>query len=729
MPNEPDARLERARGNRADYAFGTAEGWDAFRVARWHGVEQLSRPFHYEITLVRDATRGPADLQVLVDGAATLAIAHQHGVRPVHGVVGAAEELDRTRTMILYRVELVPHLVRARHRSTCRSFRKKSLKDAIARLLENTGGEGGGLIPRPAALHPSGVELTSYVTPTAGYRWSLLDSASARLSDPEYRSTVIQYNESDFDLLSRLLEEEGLTYHFEHTAEGSTMVLSDRLGAAPAYGAPMHVVQRANDGGADSWREHVHAFRQRFDLRPRAARVVDQDRMVPRLRLEGRTDGAAVQSTGAHASFACPGGSAYCDLFSRLAMERHDAQRALATGTGAVRALEPGVRAIIRDGEGLRDDRDVLFERVEAYAQEFLPEGTSLDREPFGFDDRPHRVPFYENRFRALHADVPYRPELTVPKPRMGGIHRAIVTNEEGGAANPEINANANGDVRVRFAWDDRLPEAGVASSQWIPVVNAWGGTGWGAHHTPRVGQTVMVAFHDGDVDQPVVLGGYYSAQTPPPYDASKTPTVSGMRSQSSPGGGGSNEISFDDSAGNEMLSTNAQKDASHSVGNDASHSVGNDYDQDIGGDEQRSVNGDKTASVGGAKSTSVGGPHAETNGQDKSVTVAGTYRVDAEEIDLFGTAEVHAQGKMVSAFGDTISLMTSGGASFILKGSSAFLGADTVTVSGLVVKVGGGVVLVDGGVTIRLQVGGSTVSMSAAEIVEVASLIHLNPG
>ena len=343
--------------------------------------------------------------------------------------------------------------------------------------------------------------------------------------------------------------------------------------------------------------------------------------------------------------------------------------------------------------------------------------GTVLDREPFGFDGRIARTPFYENRFRALRADVPFRPDLTIPKPRMGGLHRAIVSNEEGAAPNPEINSNANGDVRVRFAWDDRMPEPGIASSHWIPVVNAWSGTGWGAMQTPRVGQTVYVAFHDGDPDQAVVLGGYYSAQTPPPYDASRSPTVSGMRSQSSPGGGGSNEISFDDSAGSEKFSTNAQKDASDVVGND--------YNQDVGGDHGEDITGDKSTDVGGDHSHNVGGSEVQTRGADKLVKVGGNYTISAGgDINLDGDMVFVSARSSVLVSAPRIELSTvKGAAELVLEGSNA-----TLQANGLL-KAGGLTVLVEGDAVVEISAGGnSAITLSASMIRQIAAFIYLNP-
>src|SRR2546423_1291579 len=119
------------RGSTADYVLGTAEGWDAFQVVRWHGIEAISQPFQIDITLMRTAAQGPVDLDALLDADPTFRISSQSRWRPIHGILAEAEEIDRTAQIILYRALLVPHFYRARYRRRCRNFHKKSLLDII----------------------------------------------------------------------------------------------------------------------------------------------------------------------------------------------------------------------------------------------------------------------------------------------------------------------------------------------------------------------------------------------------------------------------------------------------------------------------------------------------------------------------------------------------------------------------------------------------------------------
>ncbi len=228
----------RNQGNQADYMLGTDEGWDAFGVVRWHGIEELSQPYRYEITLQRQASSGAVDLDKLIDASATFAIASQGKWRLVHGILAEAEELERTSQLIFYQVLLVPPFWRARHRRRCRNFLGHSLVDIVSAVLENRSPvhpKGMGGLTRFSSgqapdLHPS---FSSFSPPTASYRWDVKNTK--RIGDGTARPYVVQYNESDFDFVSRLLEDEGLTYYFEHAQDQVVLAITDLPGVSPMY--------------------------------------------------------------------------------------------------------------------------------------------------------------------------------------------------------------------------------------------------------------------------------------------------------------------------------------------------------------------------------------------------------------------------------------------------------------------------------------------------------------
>jgi type VI secretion system secreted protein VgrG len=175
----------------------------------------------------------------------------------------------------------------------------------------------------------------------------------------------------------------------------------------------------------------------------------------------------------------------------------------------------------------------------------------------------------------------------------MRGSQTAVVV----GKAGEEIWTDEHGRIKVQFHWD-RLGEKDEKSSCWIRVATRWAGKSWGEIHLPRIGQEVLVDFIDGDPDNPIVVGALYNADQPPPFDLPPQQTRSGMKSRSSKGGGGYNEISIDDRAGEEEVVIHAQKDMNTRVENDQSAVVGHDRSVSVGNDESISVGNDRTISV-----------------------------------------------------------------------------------------------------------------------------------
>jgi type VI secretion system secreted protein VgrG len=632
----------RNRGNQADYVFGTAEGWDTFGVVRWHGIEELSQPYCYEITLQRQASSGAVDLDKLLDAGASFRIASQNRWRVVHGIIAEAEEIDQTSQLILYRVLLVPPFWRARYRRRCRNFLGKSLVDIVSAVLENRSPahpQGmGGLVPFTSAQAPDQPpSFASFSPPTASYRWDVKDKA--RCEDRTVRPYVVQYNESDFDFVARLLEDEGLSYYFEHAQDQVVLAITDMPGVSPMFDEDATLsMRRVITSGTSQQQEIVRSFRDTRRLRSRAVRVRDWDYHRSAAPLEAKAEDSTLDPdlsghfefpVGEEAVKAHPGQNA-----ATVRKQRYDAERALREGSSTVRTMAPGYRFALHDGDGIHPDVKLLAARVETFATELAPQGTLLDEEPFGFANAPGPLAAgFDSRFLALAEAVPFRPPMRTPRPRIHGVQAAVVTAEEfPDGDRPVINGDELGRVRVRFPWDqhadtnDKTP-----TSTWLRVSQFWAGAGYGALYTPRVGHEVLVAYMQGDPDQPVIVGRVYNAQHTPPYDAKKDPTKSSVKSQSAEATkevDGSNEIRFEDKAKKEEIFLHAQRDFNEVVV--ASHSTG--------------VGGDQSNGVGGNQSNSVKGHRMHTVDDYETVTVG------SDRTTLFKANEHHT----VSGFRDT---------------------------------------------------------------------------
>lgn len=652
-----DQQGARNQGNQADYLLGTAEGWHAFQVVRWHGVEELSQPFRFDITLMRQATDGPVDLDRLLDVGATFRIASQNRWRTVHGILAEAEEIDRTDQLLLYRVLLVPHFWRARYRRRCRNFLKKSLFEIVSSVLENRSPEHprglGGLSRFSAAqgpdLHPS---FDSFTPVSAAYRWDLKDEE--RVKDRTRHPYVVQYNESDFDFVARLLEAEGLTYYFEHGRDQEVFAITDKPGVSPMFDEDtIFALRRRSRAGSAREQEVVRSIRTARRLSSRAVTVRDWDyhRSVAPLEASIEESGSD-PDLGRHFEFPAgedavrkePGAHA-----ARIRKARHDVERSLREGSSNVRTMAPGHRFTLHDADDIDPDAKLLAARVETFATELTPQQTTLDEEPFGFAGATGPLAAgFDSRFVALPDDIPFVPAMLTPRPRIHGVQAAVVTAEEYPEGDrPVIHADELGRVRVRFPWDQR-PDIGdkTPTSRWIRVSQFWAGTGYGATYMPRIGHEVLVAYMQGDPDHPVIVGRVYNPQHPPPYDPSKEPTKSTVKSQSAEAKkevDGFNELRFDDRAKKEEIFLHAQRNlnevvlACHatSVGGDQSNSVGGNQSNAVKGHREHTIDDYETVTVGSDRTTnfkanehhSVGGFRDTSIGANEDLAVGGFRR------------------------------------------------------------------------------------------------------
>lgn len=627
----------------ASYVFGCAEGWDVFTVVRAHVIEEVSKLARVEVVLFRDPALGPIDLGAVVDTSAALRFSTALRWRAFHGLIVEAELLDQTSTALFYRFLLEPHLGRAARRSSSRTFVAKSIVEIVSAVLENkapgnASGAGGLRAYRDGALSQADdppVASTGFQEPLALYRWAVDDRLLAA------RPFVVQYNETDLDFVQRLLEEEGVHWVIEHGLEGSVLTLADRVGSGALMHQDVLVFQAATNVVASAATETVRSLSTARRARARAVRVRTYLPATPLALVEAEV--AEDKNASAIAEFVeypAPEVAASdppCDRAASVQLERLVCEAAFASGTGNVRSVELLAPFRLTDAAGVRDDAFLYAVRFEWIAVSLPIQGdTALDTLVFAFEHgapastQSSGAPSFECRLTTLPVEVPFRPARTTPRPRIAGVQPAMVTAEELLPGTPEINTNSDGSVRLRFPWDQRPIEAGVPSSRWVRVSHHWAGIGYGALHNPRVGHHVLVAFRDGDPDRPVIVGRMYSSQQPVPYDPSERPTVSTLKSNTSPGGDGFNEFRFEDKKGSEEIFLHAQRDlnevilASHSttVGGDQSNSVGHDQSNSVGGKRTHDVRGTELVHVHGDQTTLFDSNETHFVGIDRGATI-----------------------------------------------------------------------------------------------------------
>ncbi|HLL54264.1 MAG TPA: type VI secretion system tip protein TssI/VgrG, partial [Myxococcaceae bacterium] len=465
------------------------------------------------------------------------------------------------------------------------------------------------------------------------HRWA----ASGSYAPREY---CVQYRESDFDFISRLMEWEGLFYFFEHAADKHTLVIGDSAGAFSTMpgGAKLPFRERTGQVPAE---EHVAAFSLAHRVRSAAVMTRDFDFKKPSLDLTATSDGGAFTGLETYdyaEGYVAPGDG------KRLAKARlQEAQRDTFThaGESACPRLCPGF----------------AFELEEApagLAGKYVPVRV---RHEGSRPERPGTSPvlddgLYRNEVLALADGVPFRPSRRTPRPVVPGIQTAVVV----GPGGEEIHPDEYGRIKVQFHWD-RHGAKDDKSSCWIRVAQVWGGPAWGGLFLPRIGQEVVVRFLEGDPDRPLITGAVYNGANTPPYPLPDEKTKSTLKSNSSLGGDGFNEFRIEDAAGQEEIFVHGQKDETLVTENNKSQEVRGYEDLLVKKDRKKTVEGNQMLSVGvddvgvigGSQSlrvirdrrTATGGDHMEAVTGNQSVTVSRNRDVKVVKVssDLVGAA------------------------------------------------------------------------------------------
>ncbi|KYF55716.1 hypothetical protein BE08_06280 [Sorangium cellulosum] len=658
----------------SEFTFHWEDGgpsWNHLHVVGFVIEEALSAPYQARITLQARGLDDEVDPADLIGKLSTLRILT--GVEPplrcVHGLIVEAVELGPSVLGMTYEVVLMPPLVRAMHRRRSRIFLNKTTRQILQAVLAGDPRMQPGDPPQGAA-EPG----DAFVTPSEMFAFRIRDPA--RLDDPNARPYCVQYEESDFDFVARLLEEDGISYHFEHTDRAVVLVLSDsdegRLRLAPFEPLTPHTRGR-----------HLDNVRLGNRLRPTRVKLTDYNWEKPNL------DMAAEASAGDGDLFVAAYPGRYADAprqgkpIARALLERLQTEARFATAEGACRLLGAGT-VFFLDHPVDRYDGEYLVTRAElrGAAEGELAGGFGVRRDP----GTPDGVPFWARvecarRGVAGRAEESrFRPARRTQKPRIHGSQTALVVDEPG-ARGAEIHVggpagNENGCVRLKFHWDTEVERhRKEPASCWVRVSQSFAGAGGGAVFHPRVGTEVVVEFIDGDPDRPLVTGRVYNGVQKPPAAGKGAATVSTFKSMSSPGGKTHNELSFDDTAGKEQIKLSAGKDMNTDVGHNRSETVTNDSTSTVkvnrteetgsnrtahvGGKNEESVDGDESITVGGRQTLTITSGQEMTVTADRKLTVTGPHEVSTgpETYTVNGPQKVTVTAAKTETVGATFDL------------------------------------------------------------------------
>ena len=582
-------------------------GWE---VVGLRLSERFNEPYKLGLELRSDDPDADATAMLGASIVVTLDRAGLH--RELCGIVECVGDGVYEQGHTLADLTVVPALMTLAQRRTSRIFSDMSIPEILAEVLE------AGLGPYQRSVDTSCVS-----------------------GDYPVQEYTVQYRESDLDFVHRMLEEHGIGYRFDHADGVETLVLFDGPEAyaeLTSYANEAGTLPMILTGGSSGTREDVRAFQRQSQLRSTVARSTVFNWLAPDETIDFEDDESADLSNPNGAELGPeredydheePGTlSGYrsegldLDAVARqVALRRklHQRDALRFVGTTTAMQLRPGARFELLDHPSADFNRKYLVVAVEHSA------GDRIN------PDHPDEA--YTNRIECLPIEVEWRPERKTRRPRMPSMQTARVVGPPG----EEIYTDEHGRIKVQFHWDRRKHDDEGASC-FIRVVQAWAGNGWGSTFLPRIGMEVAVTFIDGDPDRPVVTGCLYNGQNTPPYALPDDKTKSTIKTQSSPGGGGFNELRFEDAAGSEEIYIHAQRDFNEVVLHNHNTTVGNNQTNKVAVDQTQIVRGDQKENVAGHQSVSVGG--------NRTVKVTGNF-----EETLEGTETRMVTGDVTEVF------------------------------------------------------------------------------
>ena len=605
-------------------------GPDILLLKHLGGTDELGRLFEYELQLT--SVDGAIDLNQLLGKPMSLSLQLADGSeRFFHGLVARCSQGVNRGQFASYQVILRPWLWLLSRTSDCRIFQNQTIPQIIKQVFRDLG-------------------------------FSDFEEALSRpYREWEY---CVQYRETSFDFVSRLMEQEGIYYYFRHEQERHVLVLADAYGAhhnAPGYASvpyyPPDEQQRERD--------HIDDWQLAQQVQPGSLELNDYDFQRPSARINVRSAMPRPHTAGDYPLYDYPGTYVQSQDGEHYARTRIEALQSLHEQIelkGNARGLGSG-HLFSLSGFG-REDQNREYLIVHArydLSQESLESGGSGEGAQFS------------SQLGCIAAQQNFRPLPTTRRPIVQGPQTAMVV----GPADEEIWTDQFGRVKVHFYWD-RHDQSNENSSCWIRVSQAWAGKNWGSMQIPRIGQEVIVSFLEGDPDRPIITGRVYNAEQTVPYNLPANATQSGMKSRSSKGGSPANfnEIRMEDKKGAEQLYIHAERnqdivvevDESHAVGHDRHKSVGHNETVTIGEDRLRAVQCNDVLHVGGTKSDSVSTQYLiEAGAQIRLVCGQSVLEMNAGgEINISGTSfKIYASGKGDIDTGGRLDL-NSGGASAV---------------------------------------------------------------
>ena len=544
-------------------------------------IEEISRlPFAECVVLHDEGKEGleptVLDVQKILGQPVAVEFTTQDGAtRFYQGIVNSCTQLDRDRRFTHYKLTVVPEFWLLTQNQRSRTFQDVT----VPQILKEVFGE----LPFEANL--------------GTVKW-------------KPRNYLVQYRESDFDFASRLMEEEGIFYYFTHTADAHKMLIcvdtQSHEKCVPNFEIPYEL--KVEGEGHKSF---IDNFAVNYRLQTGKVTLRDHTHEKPEDNFEvshptrfkfGNNENAehylfpsgsirkydVIDASNGERSSELQNMSDDIKRNAEIMQQAIDASHRIATGTSNCPALVAGHRFKLTTHPTKAYNSEYVLTRIQHTAVQ----------SPHYYSDMPDGS--YSNSFSCItwgEGATPYRPARSTPKPMILSSQTATVVGKSG----EEIYTDKYGRVKVQFHWD-REGKFDEGSSCWARVAQHWAGNRWGSMFIPRVGMEVLVHFLEGDPDQPIITGCVYKHDAMPPYDLPEHKTKSGIKTDSTTGGKGFNELRFEDKKGSEHIFMHAEKNQHIRVKSTRRELIGGDRHLTVGRDKREKLGRDSDILIEGEK-------------------------------------------------------------------------------------------------------------------------------
>ena len=634
-------------------AISTPLGEDELLLRSFSVHEEISRLFELDLDLLSENYEIDFD-QIIGKNVTVRMELPDGGTRYWNGYINRfVQGVSTSPRFAQYRATMVPWLWFLTRTSDCRIFQEKSVPDIVKEIFGDLGF--------------SNIEDRL----SGGYRtWTY----------------CVQYRETDFNFVSRLMEQEGIYYYFKHENGKCTIVLCDSLSKHDPFG-DYQEIEFTPDTRASSQRERIYEWTVEKSVRSGKFAHTDYNFEKPStslMSIEGdpkqhdRADYEIYDYPGEHPE------KSDGDRYARLRLEELAQPHMICSGQSDSRGICPGY--LFDLARHPRDDLNGEYLLVSATYQ-----ASAEDYETSGGQD-----PICTCNFTAIPSDVQFRPSRLTPKPIVQGSQTAVVTGPQG----EEIYTDKYGQVKVQFHWD-REGNKDENSSCWVRVSQVHAGKSFGGIDIPRIGEEVVVSFMEGDPDKPLITGRVYNAELMPPFGLPDKKVVSGMKSKTYKGGG-YNEFTLDDSPGEEKIVVHGQYDMESTIEHDESYTIGNNRKTDVGVDDTENIGANQTITIGANQDISVGANQKLAVGGAQTQDIKGTRSIKVTAADTLQVAASRSVnvGATLSTTASAIELSCG---SLTIKAAAIDItaaGAITFKAAGAIqLKAGGAIDMAAGGI------------------------------